>query len=296
MIAVLGPTAVGKTSVSIELAKIFDAEIVSTDSRQFFMGLPIGTAQPTAKERKLIKHHFVDFLPLTKEYSAGKFEVDAINEITELHKTNKSVIITGGSGLYVNAVLYGLDNLPEANKIIRQELNAKYQQFGIEYLQKRLLDCDKQYYEMVDLQNPRRIIRALEIFETTGKSILSFQNKTPKKRNFDSIIIGLERNREELYARINFRVDLMFKEGLLDEARMVYKYKNHNALQTVGYKELFDFFEDKIDLEEAIRLIKRNSRRYAKRQLTWLRKQDNIHWFKPKELYKICTFVRQKIE
>ncbi|MCL4113979.1 UNVERIFIED_CONTAM: hypothetical protein GTU68_004982, partial [Idotea baltica] len=295
LIAVLGPTAVGKTATSLKLARTTGSEIISCDSRQFFKGLPIGTAQPTEEELAIAKHHFIAFLNITDNYSAGMFETDALKTIQLLHEKDNAVVFTGGSGLYVSAVLTGLDDVPPKDELLRKELENKLENEGITFLQEQLKGLDAEYFEKVDVNNPRRLIRGIEVVKTTGKSILSFQNKPKTPRPFTAIKIGLERNREELYDRINLRVDLMFKAGLLDEAKKMYPFKNYNALQTVGYNELFDFFDGKHDLAEATRLIKRNSRRYAKRQLTWLRKQDNITWFHPDNIDGIAEFVSMQM-
>ncbi len=296
LVAVLGPTAVGKTAISIQLAQILDAEIISSDSRQFYKNIPIGTAQPDTNELQSAKHHFIAFLNLDQDYSAGKFEKDAIQKIKNLHSKSKAVILTGGSGLYVKAVLSGLDDLPPKNETLRNDLIKSFEEHGIKFLQEKLNNLDPEYFQKVDQQNPHRLIRGIEVFLSSGKSIISFQQQNIKKRPFKVIKVILNRDREELYERINLRVDQMFEAGLLEEVKRVTEFKSNNALQTVGYAELFNYFEGNIDLPEAKRLIKRNSRRYAKRQLTWLRKETDTQWFHPKDINKIKEFILSEIE
>lgn len=277
------------------MAQSTGTEIISCDSRQFFRSIPIGTAHPSKEELQAVPHHFIGILDIDEYYSAGKFENDALQKIEALHKEKKAVVFTGGSGLYVDAVLKGLDDVPPKDETLRETLNDAFEKEGISYLQEQLKNLDAEYFEKVDQQNPRRLIRGLEVVMTTGKSILSFQNKAARFRPFEIIKIGLQRDRAELYERINRRVDIMLESGLLEEAKKVFPLKEYNALQTVGYTELFDYFEGKHNLEEAVRLIKRNSRRYAKRQLTWLRKQEDVNWFHPEKIEEITTFTQNKL-
>lgn len=286
LICVVGPTGIGKTTLAIALAKSFSTEVVSADSRQFFKEMTIGTAVPSAEELAAVPHHFIQNKSIFQDYSVGDFEREAIALISQKFQNNDTaekslskVIMVGGSGLYVDAVVKGLDKFPEVNPLIRKQLNAEFQQFGIEPLQEKLKQVDPFQYSKIDIQNPHRLIRGLEIFIASGKPYSSFLNQKPIIRNFDTIFIGLTAEREILYARINERVDLMIEGGLMEEAQSLYKYRNRNALQTVGYRELFLHFDGNLSKEEAIEEIKKNSRRFAKRQGTWFRKNSKIHWF-----------------
>ncbi|MTI30556.1 tRNA (adenosine(37)-N6)-dimethylallyltransferase MiaA, partial [Xanthovirga aplysinae] len=290
-----GPTAVGKTDLCIRFANYFKTEIISSDSRQFFIELNIGTAKPTVEEMKGVKHHFVNFLHIDQEYSAGHFERDALKKLDELFINHDVVIMTGGSGMYNKALCEGMDLLPEAPSHFREKLNQEYAEKGLDPLQKMLQDLDPSYYSKVDLNNPQRIIRALEVCLATGKPFSFFQNQNKVERPFHILKIGLEREREELYERINHRMDLMIGKGLFDEAQSLFSKRHLNALQTVGYKEIFDYLEGKFDKEEAIRLLKRNSRRYAKRQMTWFKKDPEIKWFNPEEENKIIDYLEKKM-
>lgn len=278
LIVVVGPTAIGKTSIAIQLANHFDTEIISADSRQFFKEMSIGTAKPTAIELSKAKHHFVDFLSIKDRYSAGQFEKDAISKIEELFKNKNIVIVAGGSGLYVDAITKGIDDIPN-DLNIRNELNKRLEKEGIEALQQELKKLDPKHYENSAIQNPQRIIRALEVCLATGKPYSFFRNNQPKKRDFKTIKIGLTTDRDIIYDRINKRVDLMLDQGLINEVKSLEKFKDFNALNTVGYKELFQFFEEDISKEEAIDLIKKNTRNFAKRQLTWFKKDTTTKWF-----------------
>ena len=280
LLSIIGPTAIGKTRVSIELAKALNTEIISCDSRQFYKDMQIGTAVPTEEELAEVQHHFIQHISIFDDYSVGDYEKDALEKIEILFKKHDIVCLTGGSGLYQNAVLKGLDDFPKVNKQIRENLNQIYKNEGLKPLQNQLKQLDPNHYKVVDLQNPHRLIRALEICIGTSKPYSSFikPNKTDS-RNFQSIKIGLTAEREIIYKRIEKRVDQMFDAGLVEEAKKLYPYKQLNALQTVGYKELFMCFEGKTSLEDAKSEIKKNTRRYAKRQLTWYRKQDDIKWF-----------------
>ncbi|MGB3454079.1 MAG: tRNA (adenosine(37)-N6)-dimethylallyltransferase MiaA [Moheibacter sp.] len=291
LISISGPTAIGKTGLSVFLAKSIDTEIISCDSRQFFKEMKIGTAVPTAEEMEGVPHHFIGHLSIFDDYSVGDFEKDAISKIEELFKKYDRLIMVGGSGLYEKAVIDGLDEFPEVDKKYREQLNLEFGESGIEKLQNELKTADPEYYKTADIQNPVRLIRALEIFRATGQKFSSFRIGQKTERNFKLIKIGLELPREELYERINKRVDLMMEAGLLEEAKQLYPNRNLNSLQTVGYRELFDYFDEKTDLETAVSEIKKNSRRYAKRQLTWYRKDDRIVWFRPDEKDEILRYV-----
>ena len=279
LITIVGPTAIGKTALSIALAKYFNTEIISCDSRQFYTEMSIGTAVPNAKELKEVAHHFIQDRSIFEEYSVGQFERDALLKLDLLFKKNDTVIMVGGSGLYVDAVLEGLDYFPVVAPEIRTELNQQLEKKGINYLQEQLKSLDKETYQSIAIENPHRLIRALEICIGTGRPYSSFKNKPKAPRNFKSIKIGINADRLLIYQRINERVDFMIKNGLLEEAKSLFSNRHLNALQTVGYKELFSFFDGNISKEFAIEEIKKNTRRFAKRQLTWFRKDPKINWF-----------------
>ena len=296
LIVIAGPTGIGKTDLSIEIAKKYNADILSCDSRQFFKEMSIGTAVPTKKELEEVKHHFIQNISIEQEYSVGKFEIDALKKINEIHKTNEVVVMVGGSGLYIDAVCRGLDHFPDVPNILRDELNLKYEKQGIEVLKKQLDTLDPEYYKEVDQANPHRIIRALEICIHTGKTFTSFRKQQQKARPFKTIKLILTRDREELYERINKRVDFMMAQGLLEEAQNLYKQKENNALQTVGYKELFAYFDGEWDLETAILEVKKNTRRYAKRQMTWFRRDSNSIFFNPSDTHQIFKYLETQIK
>ena len=279
LIAVVGPTAIGKTSLAIKLAKHFNTEIISSDSRQFFKEMKIGTAVPSNEELAAAPHHFIQHKSIFDYYSVGEFERDAIKKLNELFKKHNALIMAGGSGLYVNAVINGLDDFPEVNNSIRENLNKEFEKNGIASLQEKLKKLDPDHYQNMDSSNPQRVIRALEICIGTGKPYSSFLKKKDIKRSFIPIKIGLTADREIIYNRINERVDIMLHNGLLKEAENLYKHNELNALQTVGYKELFKYFDNEWTLEFAISEIKKNTRRFAKRQLTWFKKDENTFWF-----------------
>ncbi|MBC9797770.1 tRNA (adenosine(37)-N6)-dimethylallyltransferase MiaA [Sinomicrobium weinanense] len=279
LITVVGPTAIGKTSLAIEIARHFQTEVLSSDSRQFFREMNIGTAVPAEEELATVPHHFIQHKSIFDDYSVGDFEREAMTVLNELFRNNKAVVMAGGSGLYVNAVLNGLDEFPEVAPEIREQLNRDLEEKGLASLQARLEELDPDYYKRVDRENPHRLIRALEICTGTGQPYSSFLSQKTKKRNFIPIIIGLTAERKIIYDRINRRVDIMIENGLLQEAESLFPYKHLNALQTVGYKELFEYFENRCSLEFAISEIKKNTRRFAKRQLTWFRKQEDITWY-----------------
>lgn len=279
LITIVGATAIGKTALSIKLAQHFKTEIISCDSRQFYKEMTIGTAVPTSIELAEAKHHFIQNRSITDDYSVGQFEKDALEKLDELFLKHKMVIMVGGSGLYANAVIEGLDYFPEVDQKIRLNLNQKLQKEGLLSLQNQLKELDIESYNTIEIDNPHRIIRALEICIGTGKTYAEFKNQPKAKRNFIPIKIGLTADREIMYARINKRVDIMLNEGLFNEAKKLYPHKNLNALQTVGYRELFDYLDGNSTLEFAVEEIKKNTRRFAKRQVTWNKKDPEIHWF-----------------
>ncbi len=292
LIIITGPTAIGKTGLAVFLAKQLKTEIISFDSRQFYKEMKIGTAVPSDDELSEAPHHFIQNLSIQDEYSVGDFEREALDKIEELFQNHDSLIMIGGSGLYEKAVSEGLDEFPEVDKAIRQNLVYDFDINGIEFLQKELKNSDPVYYQIVDINNPVRLIRALEICRGTGKPFSSFRKNNSCPRNFNIVKIGLELPREEIYDRINKRVDLMMKDGLLEEVKSLYPYKHLNSLQTVGYKELFDYLDGKTDLNFAIEEIKKNTRRYAKRQLTWYRKDEKVVWFSPFEKDEILQYIQ----
>lgn len=279
LITVVGATAIGKTALSIKLAQHFNTEIISCDSRQFYKEMHIGTAVPSKKELKAAKHHFIQNRSILESYSVGDFERDALATLTKLFKKNSVIIMVGGSGLYANAVIDGLDYFPDVSPEIRENLNSSLQTEGIEKLQNQLKELDIESYNSIEIENPHRLIRALEICIGSGLPYSSFKNKSKEKRNFKTIKIGLEASREIMYERINKRVEIMMQQGLLDEAKNLHPHKNLNALQTVGYRELFSYFDGDFTLDFAIDEIKKNTRRFAKRQVTWNKKDTDIHWF-----------------
>ena len=302
LITIVGPTAIGKTSLSIALAQHFNCEIISCDSRQFFKEMSIGTAVPNELELSSAKHHFVHNKSIFESYNVGDFEKEAISKLDELYKTNDFVILVGGSGLYVDAILKGFDDIPEIDKSIRDAVMSEFEINGIGYLQEYLKKLDPNYYaeltqkNLQTLLNPQRMMRFVEVCIGTGKPYSSFINQKKNQRSFTPILIGIEAKREIIYNRINQRVDIMMNEGLLAEAKKVYPQKELNALQTVGYKELFSYFDKEIALEFAIEEIKKNTRRFAKRQLTWFKRNPETKWFEydvNKE--EIIEFINNKI-
>jgi tRNA dimethylallyltransferase len=274
----VGPTAIGKTKLAISLAQHYQTVIISADSRQFYKEMSIGTAVPNKTELAAIKHHFIQHKSISESYSVGDFEKEAIRLLDTLFNHNEVVIMVGGSGLYVDAVTKGLNEFPSVDPQIREQLNLELQVQGLEKLQKKLQNLDEAYYKTVDLNNPHRLIRALEICIGTGKPYSSFLGKPKKERNFSTLTFGIQAEREWIYDNINRRVDIMMSEGLLEEIRSVLPYKDLNALQTVGYKELFKYLEGNWDLETAISEIKKNTRRFAKRQLTWFKRNEETIW------------------
>jgi tRNA dimethylallyltransferase len=291
LIVLLGPTGVGKTDLSIELARKTGSEIISADSRQFYGEMEIGTAVPSPEQLSAVKHYFIRFLSVHDYYSASIYERDVLKLLPELFGRNKIVIMTGGSAMYIDAVCKGIDDIPDVDPAIREKYNRMYLENGISSLRIALKVLDPDHYSKVDLRNHKRIIRALEICETTGRPYSSFLRKEKTARPFDIVTAGLNREREELYGRINSRVDEMIGKGLEAEAEKLYPLRHLNALNTVGYREFFGFFDGSISREKAIELIKRNTRRYAKRQLTWWAKDQSIRWFHPDEKEKIFKII-----
>jgi tRNA dimethylallyltransferase len=295
LILLVGPTAVGKTELCVRLAKYFKSEIISCDSRQFYKELAIGTAKPTPQEMDGVVHHFIDSHHVWETYSAGDFERDALHLLQNLFKNQPIVFMTGGSGLFVKAITEGLDDMPQTPTELREKLMQRLENEGIEVLAQELKKLDPTAAESLDLRNSQRVVRALEVCLATGKKFSEFHQKKATERFFSILKIGVERPREELYNRINQRMDAMLSAGLLEEVKQMLPYKNQNALQTVGYKEVFDFFEQKYDEKTMIELLKRNSRRYAKRQLTWFKNQDNFTWFHPSDFDGIKTFIENTV-
>lgn len=295
LISIVGPTAVGKTEVAIQLAQAFETVVVSADSRQFYREMSIGTAKPTAEELSTVPHYFIDSHHVKDNLSAGDFEREALELLKNLYKQYPIVILAGGSGLFVDALIKGLDDLPIPLPGIREKWNQIFAEEGLARIQAELQKVDPEYFTEVDINNPQRIIRALEVFESTGTPFSYFRKKQRNTRFFDTISIGLNRDRAELYDRINRRVDLMMEQGLLEEVNAIKEYKHLPALKTVGYAELFEYLEGKLDSETAIDKIKQNSRRYAKRQLTWFRKNEETIWFAPNQVKEIIAFLRKKI-
>jgi tRNA dimethylallyltransferase len=279
LITVTGPTAIGKTAMAIALARHFNCEIISADSRQFFKEMAIGTAVPSKPELEAAKHHFIQNISIFEEYNVGDFERDAVAKLEELYNANDFAVMVGGSGLYIDAVLKGFDDFPDVDPAIRQQLINDYEAKGIQYLQHELQRLDPVHYENVAKENPQRLMRALEVCIGSGRPYSSFLNIKKNSRSFTPIIIGLEADRELMYDRINRRVDIMVNEGLIKEAKGLYPNKSLNALQTVGYRELFDHFDGNGSLDLAVEEIKKNTRRFAKRQMTWFRRTEGIKWF-----------------
>lgn len=279
LITVVGPTAIGKTAMAIEIARHFNCEIISADSRQFFREMTIGTAVPSTEELAAAKHHFIQNISIFDDYSVGDFERDALAKLDELYTQSNLAVMVGGSGLYIDAVLKGFDEFPDVNPSVRETLKSEYESKGIVFLQEELKRLDPVHYEKVALDNPQRLMRALEVCIGSGKPYSSFLNIKKNSRPFTPIIIGLEADREQMYERINKRVDIMVNEGLIEEAKKLYPDKKLNALQTVGYRELFNHFDGEWSLSFAIEEIKKNTRRFAKRQMTWFRRTENVQWF-----------------
>ena len=296
LIVLIGPTGVGKTELSLSIAESFHTCIVSADSRQLYADLKIGTAAPTPDQLARVPHHFVGTLQLTDYYSAAQYETEVMNKLEELFKENDVVVLTGGSMMYVDAICKGIDDIPTVDKETRELMLQRYEEEGLEQLCKELKLLDPEYYSIVDLKNPKRVIHALEICYMTGKTYTSFRTRSTKERPFHIIKIGLTRDREELYDRINRRVDIMMQDGLLEEARNVYAYKHLNSLNTVGYKEMFKYLDGEWTLDFAIEKIKQNSRIYSRKQMTWFKRDTDITWFHPEQQKEIIQHIKSQIK
>lgn len=297
LIVVVGPTAVGKTSLAIELAKKFHAEIVSADSRQIYREMEVGTAKPTDEELNQAPHHLINTHSIERVYDAGQFTRDTDEILKALFTKNDVAVMVGGSGLYVKAFCEGLDEMPEVPNEIRELLNKQFEEEGLEPLLSELMKADPVYYDQVDRMNPQRVIRGVEIIRATGKPYSDYRKNQPtRKHDFEIVKIGLEMDRSILYDRIDHRMDQMIEMGLFEEAQRLHPYQNNNALQTVGYQEIFGYLNGEYDKEEAIRLLKRNSRRYAKRQMTWFKRDEDVHWFNPNIYSAIESFLETKFD
>jgi tRNA dimethylallyltransferase len=295
LIVIVGPTASGKTALSVKIAKLFNTEIISADSRQFYKEMNIGTAKPTIKEMDGVVHHFINSHSITEEYSIGKYEKEAMVVLENIFQAHDVAVLVGGSGLYVKVVCEGMDEIPDTDPEIRAVLADKLNKEGLIVLLEELKKVDPIYYDQVDRSNTQRVVRALEVFQSTGVPYSDFRKGEKKERPFNIIKIGLLWDRTELYNRIDQRMDVMIQEGLFEEAKNLYPYKNSNALQTVGYKEIYDYLDGHYDKEEAVRLLKRNSRRYAKRQITWFNKDKEITWFDPNIQIDIINYLESII-
>jgi len=296
LIVIAGPTAIGKTAAAIQLAQQLNTVILSADSRQFYREMSIGTAKPSPEELSAVQHYFINSHSITETFTVADFEREGLLLLHELFKIRDIVILVGGSGLYIKAICEGFDDIPSAPPEIRERLNTEFIENGIEYLQEKLKIADPTYFAEVDIQNPQRVIRALEVFESTGQPFSSFRTSSTNRRPFNIIKIGLDLSRELLYDRINLRVDDMIQQGLVDEVKSLVPYKNLNALNTVGYSEIFEYLNGDITLQTAIDRIKQNTRRFAKRQLTWFRKDKEINWFEANDLLvgKLNDFLLDK--
>ena len=295
LIVIVGPTGSGKTSLSIALAQHYAAPIISTDSRQVYRGMAIGTAQPSSEELAAAEHHFIADREIFDDFNCGRYEHEALARLEELFKVHNIVVAVGGSGLYIQALCDGLDALPEADDTLRAELKHRLETEGIERLVDQLRELDPKYVAELDVYNPQRVVRALEVCLVTGRPYSELRSGNVAKRDFDIIKIGTEMDREVLYDRINHRVDIMLNDGLLNEVEALLPHRHLNSLQTVGYREFFDYFDGKCSLEESVELVKRNSRRYAKRQMTWFRRDEAIAWFSPDKVEEIIEYINGKI-
>ena len=289
LITIIGPTAIGKTSLAIKVANYFKTEIVSADSRQFYKEMNIGTAKPSNSELKSIKHHLINNKSINDDYNISDYEKDALKSIKSIFNKNDIAILVGGSGLYINTVLYGLDEMPEISNHTRNSLYLDLELKGIKKMQEQLKLLDPASYNTIDINNPRRLIRALEVSISTGKSYSSFLKKKKKKRNFNIIVLGINQDRSDLYNKINTRVDNMVKNGLINEAKGLYNLKSLNALNTIGYSEVFNYIENNSSIDECVDEIKKNTRRYAKRQLTWFKSIDRVKWITPEYNFEKIT-------
>ncbi len=295
LIVIVGPTGSGKTDLSIRVAEHYACPIISTDSRQFYRGIPIGTAQPDKEQLERVEHHFIASHELTDDFNCGAYEVAALKRLEELFYKHDTVVAVGGSGLYVKALCEGMDDLPEVEPALRQQLSDRLKREGLEALAEQLRELDPTFYEVVDRKNPARVLRALEVCIATGKPYSALRTGVKRERPFNIVKIGVTMERAVLYERIDRRVDIMVEAGLEQEALKVYPLRHLNSLQTVGYREMFDYFDGSISRDEAIELIKRNSRRYAKRQLTWFGRDGEIEWFLPSETEKIVEYIDSKV-
>jgi len=296
LVFVVGPTAVGKTALAIKLAQYFNTSIISADSRQFYKEMNIGTAKPNQDELSQAPHYFINSHSIAEDYTAGDFEREALSQLSELFTDTNLVVAVGGSGLFVRALCEGLDDLPKAPDEIRESLNEVFRDQGLEPLKKRLMEIDPDYYAKADIDNPQRVIRAIEVFEASGKPISFYMKKQMTERPFQVITVGLNTDRAMLYARINARVDKMMEDGLLEEVKSLAAYKDKPALLTVGYAELFDYLDGKISIEDAVAKIKQNSRRYAKRQITWFKKYGDTKWFEPQQEAEIINYIKDNVK
>lgn len=295
LLVLIGPTGVGKTELSLRLAEKFGSPIISSDSRQLYADLKIGTAAPTPEQLNKVPHHFVGTLKLTDYYSAAQYEAEVLKLLEKLFQSKDVIVMTGGSMMYVDAVCKGIDDIPTVDKETRELLIHRYEAEGLERLCSELKLLDPEYYKIVDLKNPKRVIHALEICYMTGKTYTSFRTRSTRERPFHILKIGLTRDREELYERINRRVDIMMEDGLLEEAKSVYPYKHLNSLNTVGYKELFNYLDGVWDLPFAIEKIKQNSRIYSRKQMTWFKRDNEITWFHPDQEVDIMDYIKKKL-
>ncbi|MBQ8055247.1 MAG: tRNA (adenosine(37)-N6)-dimethylallyltransferase MiaA [Paludibacteraceae bacterium] len=296
LVVIIGPTGVGKTNLSLHLAQTLNTEIISCDSRQFYKELKIGTAAPTEEELQLVKHHFIGNLSIFDLYNAGQYELDAIAKLDELFKTHDQVLMVGGSMLYVDAVCNGIAETPTIDQEVREKLADRLKNEGEDSIRNELKIIDPNYYHLIDKKNIKRMVHALEVFYMTGKPFSSFHTNEKKQRPFNILKIGLNKEREILYNQINQRVDKMIEMGLLEEAKQFYAYKHLNTLNTVGYKEIYNYMDGKYDLDFAINMIKQNSRHYAKKQLSWFNRDNEIHWFNPENEDEIIAFVKANIK
>jgi len=291
LIIILGPTAIGKTSLAIQVAKEKKTEIISCDSRQFYKEMCIGTAVPTNQELNEVTHHFIQHLSLNDSYNVGKFEIDALTKLNEIFKKNEFAVMVGGSGMYINAICNGIDKIPKVPKTIREKIINNYKSKGLEWLQEKVKSINPLNFNNIDNKNPQRLIRILEVYQHTGKEIHLFYNKNKKNREFNIIKIGIKLDREKLYERINQRVDNMIDCGLVNEVKGLKQNQTQNAMQTVGYREIINYLNKEITLEESISNIKQNTRRLAKRQITWFKKDSDIEWFDKNEVEKLKKFI-----
>lgn len=295
LVVVLGPTGVGKSEISVRLAQFYQSEIISADSRQFFRELRIGTAVPSSEDLAAVPHHFIQSKSIFEYYNVSEYETEAIQLINQLFQHKNPLILTGGSMLYVDTICNGIDNIPTVDPVVRNEVTDWYRKNGMEALRQKLLEIDPDYFRIADINNPKRLLHAVEIYQMTGLPFSSFRKNTVKERPFRILKIGINQDRKILYDRINRRVERMMEAGLLEEAKTVYPHRGLNSLNTVGYKELFSYLDGECSLEEAVDLIKRNSRKYARKQLTWFRRDQAIKWFEPDQIQEIITYTSQKI-